>query len=1255
MRLLILLGLAALAYFLFWFADARFIGNRPLYVLLAIALGYKLIRLLHEWYHYWRIEVSPRPPLRRDYTVDVLTTFCAGEPYDMVVDTLKAMTEIRYPHTNYLCDEADDPYLKEVCRELGVLHVTRTQKIDAKAGNINHALRQARGEIAVVLDPDHRPVPEFLDQVLPYFQDPQVGFVQCVQAYKNRNESFIAKGAAQQTYHFYGPMMMSMNAYGTTQAIGANCSFRRAALDSIGGHAAGLSEDMHTAMRLHAKGWKSVYVPEALTRGLVPATLSAYYKQQLKWSRGTFELLFFTLPKLWKGLSGRQKLHYLTIPLFFLAGLVTLIDLIVPILALLTSRSPWYIDFNELLRAALPLISMVILIRQYAQRWLLEEHERGFHFVGGSLLAGTWWVFLTGLIYTLLRIRVPYIPTPKDDAPVNEWRLSLPNIGMILLSLAAIGYGLYLDWSPYSQIMAGYAAVNVAMLGFVVLVSQQKLLSDLYGRFYGGKYTPVRDGWYHFRHRFIYGPLRKARVGLPLGVVVASAGYLFLQAAPPLDLSKGRGAASPASSPLYLGSAGGGASQAELEQRLGVKPSLLPLSFEIAPCELQPALLPAIQAALQDGASPLLRWPLHAADSCEERFRALARELRQVQGPVMLDLMPGSLQGGKAFQARWQAIVSAFREEGAANVIWVWEPQRFADPLGAFPGKDWVDYLGLRGGWSGAAALSRQLRRFRSGFPVRNALLLELSLGPAQRPQEAAALLDSLAAFKGWLQGLLFDPSPGTLAALDAWKASPAAAASPFAAWARAGGEGSGTLWQRIGAYLSERPAPGPAFGSVGFAPAPPPAYRPPFITQTPEGRALLKDGMPFFIRGVCYNVSHDWRDGFVPLTRSQLQQDLRRIREMGGNAIRRYHPNQYDYNLLSTAEEMEMQVLYGFWFDPAVNYLSDTLAVAAYEREVLDYVQRFRGYQSVLGWCLGNETWSRLKEHFDPICLPAVRAAYLRMTDRIARQIHALDPERPVFAALGESDQLAAQLHQMQELAPSVDIWGINAFYTEGALRVDSLMERCAPGTPYIFTELGADGYWNEYFTERNRQGMLIEPSSFEKAKNYALKWERCVEAQREDVMGAFVYCWKDRWEGSATWHGLLDYKGRLKPTYYALQEAWTGSDPGEPFIYDVFLVPPQAYPGRRPYLPFRAVSASNSRTDLRYEWAVHREDSFEALGRIRTRDGGKMAQVMMPLEPGAYRMYLYVYDRKNHVCTASEPFVVTPEMVAPRISPPN
>src|SRR5688572_26126906 len=427
-RILILCGIISMTAFIAWFASPSHAGYAPIFWLLTLALIFKLVKMLHEWYHYWSPSVPAKPVSTREWKVDMLTTACPGEPKSMIIRTLKAMQAVTYPHTSYLCDEGDDPELKQVCADLGVIHVTRVVKVDAKAGNINNALKQASGEICVVLDPDHVPVPEFLDRVLPYFENDEIGFVQCVQAYGNQDESLIARGAAEQTYHFYGPMMMCMNSYGTVQAIGANCTFRRTALDSIGGHAAGLSEDMHTAMQLHAKGWKSVYVPEALSRGLVPATLSAYYKQQLKWSRGTFELLFRTFPQLKKNFTWRQKIHYFTIPLYFLFGLINLIDIAIPLLALGLAEVPWEVNLALFGLYFLPLCGISLIVRLYAQRWLLEKHERGFHFAGGILRMATWWIFFIGFVYTIFKIKVPYIPTPKEDEHQNYVRLSMPNL-----------------------------------------------------------------------------------------------------------------------------------------------------------------------------------------------------------------------------------------------------------------------------------------------------------------------------------------------------------------------------------------------------------------------------------------------------------------------------------------------------------------------------------------------------------------------------------------------------------------------------------------------------------------------------------------------------------------------------------------------------------------------------------------------------------------------------------------------------------
>ncbi|MFL5753909.1 MAG: glycosyltransferase, partial [Bacteroidia bacterium] len=153
-RFLIVCGLLAMLIFSCWFFDKDHIGYGPIFYLLTFALIFKLIKMLHEWYHYWSVSVPPCPEWKTERKVDVLTTACPGEPFEMIYKTLKAMSRIEYPHTSYLCDEGNDPKLKKACEELGVIHVTRTEKINAKAGNINNALKQATGDICVVLDPD---------------------------------------------------------------------------------------------------------------------------------------------------------------------------------------------------------------------------------------------------------------------------------------------------------------------------------------------------------------------------------------------------------------------------------------------------------------------------------------------------------------------------------------------------------------------------------------------------------------------------------------------------------------------------------------------------------------------------------------------------------------------------------------------------------------------------------------------------------------------------------------------------------------------------------------------------------------------------------------------------------------------------------------------------------------------------------------------------------------------------------------------
>ena len=46
-------------------------------------------------------------------------------------------------------------------------------------------------------------IPHFLTSALGYFGDSSVGFVQAPQVYYNQDASFVARGAAEETYGFY--------------------------------------------------------------------------------------------------------------------------------------------------------------------------------------------------------------------------------------------------------------------------------------------------------------------------------------------------------------------------------------------------------------------------------------------------------------------------------------------------------------------------------------------------------------------------------------------------------------------------------------------------------------------------------------------------------------------------------------------------------------------------------------------------------------------------------------------------------------------------------------------------------------------------------------------------------------------------------------------------------------------------------------------------------------------------------------------
>jgi cellulose synthase (UDP-forming) len=478
---LLFLGVQSVVYFALWWFEAGHVNNLALFILLSFATWYGVFRIMVGWYNTFHLE-QPEPVAPREgMSVAIFTTSTPGEPYEMFVRTLAALREIRYPHTTYLLDDTRDPRFRALAEEMGAVHLELIGVPGAKAGKINAALARTSEEFIVVLDPDHIPFPGFLDRVLGYFEDEQTGFVQVAQAYGNARESFVARAAAEQTYAFYGPIMQGMHGTGTAVAIGANCTFRRKALESIGGHGVGLAEDLVTSIRLHARGWQSVYVPEVLSRGLVPSDLDSYLKQQLKWSRGVYEVLFREYPRAFRSLTAYQKISYFMIGSYYLVGVTSLIFLSVPLIYLLLGKQPAVFLLSEYIAHAAPVGLLGAAIYFFSQRWLADRpRERGLHWRGTLLKIGSWSVYVKGLALAILGIAVPYIPTAKERRRARFWVSARLPLAVLVISLLALAWTVYMQLYvlPESEVLI----TTEVTLGMVTFATMNALLMS--GRLY---------------------------------------------------------------------------------------------------------------------------------------------------------------------------------------------------------------------------------------------------------------------------------------------------------------------------------------------------------------------------------------------------------------------------------------------------------------------------------------------------------------------------------------------------------------------------------------------------------------------------------------------------------------------------------------------------------------------------------------------------------------------------------------------------
>ncbi|MBC7389070.1 MAG: glycosyltransferase [Opitutaceae bacterium] len=1228
LRFIIFIGICSTFYFLFILLNPKNIGHQVFYWILMSTIIFSCLQALHEWYHYFSISVPEPSKSDKKYTVDILTTFCAGEPYSMIIETLEAIQKITYPHTTYLGDEANDPFLIKECKRLGVHHITRNNRLNAKSGNVNNILNQSSGELCVVLDPDHIPTPDLLDHVIPHFEDPKVGFIQIVQAYYNIGENLIAKGAAQQTFQFYGPMMMTMNSYGTVMAIGANCTFRRTALDSIGGHAAGLAEDMHTAMQLHAKGWISKYVPAVLTRGLVPSSLSAYYKQQLKWSRGVFELFVTSYPRLFKNFTWRQKLHYGSIPVHYFSGVIYFLNFLIPVCALIFDFIPFKMDMLEFAVAGLPLLVSTIMIRHYVQRWVTEEKERGFHVVGGLLLIGTWWIYILGFVFTVIRRKVPYDPTPKDGSDPNNWGLNVPNIIVGVISLLAIIYGLSIDYTPYKLAMAGLALLNCFFMLFVVIASRQTRLRRFKNKYRHVESTvkflvPLKVFLYKWRHK-LYKNFR--RLALPIVLLGCSVSFFYSKYPPTIYTSLEDKYLPPQTNFLFKGvfdplTTNGLSSISKvktLQSASGIHMDIISLYLPWGDGSNAAWPIQLIDSIYQLNSIPMITWEpwgsnfstLKEEDRNEKKifkkistgvydnylFR-IALEFKNLNKPVFLRFAhepdnpsyPWSSSGSnnpEEYRSAWKYVKKQFSKAGAHNVIWVWNPWKAEGAEAFFPGTDQVDWLAVTILNYGPYNPDKKWYSFTDLYnPFLNTKPFKLDL-----PVMIAEMGSLFAAGnqQNWFKqaSVFVKKHPNKIKAVIFFNNSKDLNVP--------GGQSTSLEWSIKNIKIISLFKLKKSLNSFQYSHEKKTIISPVPVLNTP---AILP-----FCRGINYTKGQNWFRNFHTLSMKVVSNDMMQIKSLGANTIKVYGPTVYERNILNSAKQENLKIIYSLEVPKGISFLTDTNYLNELSEKILSSIKRIKDDPSIIGWNISCNALEDAHRRFHKPASLYHRYAYANWLLKLAVKINAISPDKPLTVDVYAYVGLDEDIEFLHSLIPQISAFGIRV--DSDSTDLESLENLTVP---YFFTKISAS--------------KLSSLNSLHKS--------------------AFISDWQDTWStNKVTFDGLIDHWGRRKQEYYNTSEIWKHSTRHSCSIpsFKILKSANLTYPNTT--LTYNAVINKEGQwclakdikdSNLQFEWHLILLNEQGIPKELIDVGKGPVLELKIPKKPHLYKLYLIAYSQNE------------------------
>lgn len=393
-------------------------------------------------------------------------------------------------------------------------------------------------------------------------------------------------------------------------------------------------------------------------------------------------------------------------------------------------------------------------------------------------------------------------------------------------------------------------------------------------------------------------------------------------------------------------------------------------------------------------------------------------------------------------------------------------------------------------------------------------------------------------------------------------------------------------------------------------------------VVKNADAWQLMRNGKPYYVKGAGGKT------------------ELKTLVEIGGNSFRTWSAED-GLKILDQAHDLGLTVMMGLWVQHerhGFDYNNEEAVKKQLER-FTKIVKKLKDHPALLLWGIGNEVdlnYSNTK-------------VWYAIND-IAKMVHELDPNHPTTTVTAGLDKKEVKL--IMERAPEIDIYSVNTYGGLAAVTRD--IKTFGWTGPYLITEWGPNGHWEVAKTE---WGVPIEQTSSEKASSYFSRYSESIAKDPNYCLGSYVFLWGHKQETTSTWYGLFSKDGEKSEAVNKLEELWTGRKSANyaPVLDSVVLNGQNL--GENIFLKSTAINEAEifindpDGDKLKIEWRIINEST-------KTKEGGdaeaepeaetgliissrkNKVKFRSPKKEGAYRLFVFVFDGKNHYSYANIPF---------------